>query len=143
MTTIAASIKHQSMAADSQAGSKTSIDTQSAVKVFKLTDGRLLGICGHLPEGLKFKKWLEGQHEKPLIKDEFYALVMDKKHPQVLLYSNALEPLPYGKIAAIGSGRPHALTAMDCGLSPAEAVKKAILRDPFSSGRVRVVNWAD
>lgn len=38
---------------------------------------------------------------------------------------------------AIGSGADHALTAMDCGLSAKEAVKKAAYRDTGTGGRIR------
>lgn len=38
---------------------------------------------------------------------------------------------------AIGSGEDHALTAMDCGLSAKEAVKKAAYRDVNTGGRIR------
>lgn len=40
---------------------------------------------------------------------------------------------------AIGTGHKHALTAMDCGKSPAEAVAMAIRRDPFCGGKVMVM----
>ena len=38
---------------------------------------------------------------------------------------------------AIGSGSDHALTAIDCGLSAKEAVKKAAYRDAGTGGRIR------
>jgi hypothetical protein len=40
-------------------------------------------------------------------------------------------------IVAIGSGSDHAYTAMDCGLSAKEAIKKAVYRDTSTGGRVR------
>jgi len=38
---------------------------------------------------------------------------------------------------SIGSGQDHAITAMDCGLSAKEAVKKAAYRDAGTGGKVR------
>lgn len=38
---------------------------------------------------------------------------------------------------AMGSGSRHAITAMDCGLSPQEAVRMAMKRDTATGGRVR------
>jgi 20S proteasome alpha/beta subunit len=38
---------------------------------------------------------------------------------------------------AVGSGGDRALTAMDCGLSAKEAVKKAAYRDAGTGGRIR------
>jgi 20S proteasome alpha/beta subunit len=46
-------------------------------------------------------------------------------------------PEPLNVPLAIGSGSDHALTAMDCGLSAADAVRMAIKRDINSGGRVR------
>ena len=37
----------------------------------------------------------------------------------------------------IGSGADHGLTAMDCGLSAKEAVKKAAYRDLGTGGKIR------
>lgn len=143
MTTIAASIHHRCMASDSQSGSEGTIDNYDTKKIFKLKDSRIVGVCGHLPIGLQFVKWLDGKIEKPVInKDElFTALVLDKKRKQVLLYSYTLEPMPYGRYAAIGSGSDHAITAMDCGKHPVDAVKYAIKRDPFSGGKIRKLCW--
>lgn len=43
-----------------------------------------------------------------------------------------------GKIYAIGCGRDHAFTAMDLGLTAAEAVKMAAKRDVYTGGRIRM-----
>lgn len=39
---------------------------------------------------------------------------------------------------AIGSGADHAITAIDCGLSPAKAVRMAAKRDKSTGGKIRV-----
>jgi 20S proteasome alpha/beta subunit len=44
---------------------------------------------------------------------------------------------------AIGSGRLHAITAMDCGKTAKEAVKFAIKRDSCSGGKIHVVKLND
>lgn len=44
---------------------------------------------------------------------------------------------PVEDTAAIGSGADHAITAIDCGLSPAAAVKMAAKRDIHSGGKIR------
>lgn len=46
-------------------------------------------------------------------------------------------PVHPGEPMSIGSGSAHAVTAMDCGLSPAEAVRMAMKRDSCTGGTVR------
>lgn len=76
----------------------------------------------------------------------------DDDEPVLSKDSSALVLLPSGEVrqyeergwtlapppVAVGSGQRHALTAMDCGKKPDDAVKFAILRDPMSGGPV---NW--
>lgn len=38
---------------------------------------------------------------------------------------------------ALGSGADHAITAIDCGLTPAQAIKMAAKRDSHTGGKVR------
>ena len=38
---------------------------------------------------------------------------------------------------AIGSGCEHAITAIDCGKTPAEAIKLAAKRDTYTGGKIR------
>jgi len=45
--------------------------------------------------------------------------------------------LEFNKTRAIGSGRDHALTAMDMGATAKEAVKWAMKRDTGTGGRIR------
>lgn len=46
-------------------------------------------------------------------------------------------PVHKGEPMAIGSGAAHAVTAMDCGLSPVEAVRMAMKRDSCTGGTIR------
>lgn len=46
-------------------------------------------------------------------------------------------PVHSGEPMAIGSGAAHAVTAMDCGLSPVEAVRMAMKRDSCTGGTIR------
>ena len=48
-----------------------------------------------------------------------------------------LDPYQFDQHAAIGSGGPHALTAMDLGCDAKTAVKMAMLRDSHTGGRIR------
>lgn len=51
-------------------------------------------------------------------------------------YSDAM---PKHTPRAFGSGRDHALTAMDMGATAVEAIKMAKLRDIYTGGRVRTI----
>lgn len=57
----------------------------------------------------------------------------------VIIENDKLHKTPesLNSIIAIGSGECHAYTAMDCGLSAKEAVKKAAYRDVGTGGRIR------
>lgn len=44
---------------------------------------------------------------------------------------------PIDDTASIGSGADHALTAIDCGCTPAEAIRMAAKRDTSTGGKVR------
>lgn len=48
-------------------------------------------------------------------------------------------PLSHSSVYAMGSGMPHALTAMDMGATAAEAIEMAKKRDTCTGGTVRTV----
>ena len=76
------------------------------------------------------------------ITNEFYdveCIVIDCETEKVW-YTDGLawteNKAPY---IALGSGAPHALTAMDAGCDAVKAVHFGIKRDPFSGGKVRTL----
>ncbi len=110
-------------------------------KVGKRGKEHLIGICGSVYAALVFVDWY-GTDNKELHKqllgmddDQFEVIVWDGR---VLKCSNYMLRLteihePY---YAIGSGGVHAITAMDCGKSAAQAIQMAMKRDSNTGGRI-------
>lgn len=136
MTTIATDGK--TMAADGYVitATDTIVETE-ARKITRLKDGRIVGVAGRISDLYTLAKWLNNgmEGERPEFKSE--ALIIGKDGT---FYVNTdLVPVPCtGDFHAIGSGKDHALTAMDIGLFPHEAVKFAMKRDPFTGGMIVV-----
>jgi hypothetical protein len=65
-----------------------------------------------------------------------YTLLRLFKDGTLLKYEGCTSPIPEEVPAAIGSGWVAALVAMDCGLSPKQAIKAAAKRDVYTGGRV-------
>lgn len=139
MTTIACDLK--SMAGDGRATQAGMITDERARKVSKLRDGRIVGFAGTAAHGIAFRQWLIDGGKFPKIAS-FSALVLEPSG-KLWFYDGNEIPLPCLEPQAIGTGAPHALTAMDCGLSPADAVRMAIRRDSSSGGRVVSIALGD
>lgn len=137
MTTIATDGK--TMAGDGREVEQGTIIGSFCRKVQRLADGRLVGVAGDSIDEQMFRRWLEdGAESKPRLK-ELVALVL---YPSGRLdfYDHRLVASPIEAPAAIGSGADHALTAMDCGKSPEEAVEYAARRDPNTGGKTTVLS---
>lgn len=126
MTTVAAN-KH-SMAADS----KTDCDGTwfGTTKLFRVRD-EIVGVAGDNSAIVKFLTWYRNKRNKlPAFADNesFTALILS---PRGLFHIDDSMGMDLIKddYFAIGSGAVAALVAMDCGLSPAEAVEAACKRD--------------
>ena len=150
MTTIVC--KDGVMCSDSQATRGDFIDSQEVSKIFEV-HGCLIGISGSLIGAMKFIDWFaenlehtQAQEDYPhitmtppeeLVNKDFHCLVM---YPDKTIYEfcgsdDVLKvETPY---TAVGSGMFYALSALDAGVSPQEAVEIAIKRDVFSGGAVQ------
>jgi ATP-dependent protease HslVU (ClpYQ) peptidase subunit len=135
MTTIATDGK--TMAGDGQAQTDMTIVDSNRRKVFRLTNGSLVGCAGNSVDAISFRRWLDDDGNKPHIKEEFAALVLNK-NGDVEYYDRLLVPLELSLPTAIGSGADFALAAMDAGASPAQAVEIAARRDPYTGGTITV-----
>lgn len=137
MTTIATDGK--TMAGDGQREFCQTIVDSEAVKVRKLSDGRLYGSCGETAFSELVAAWLEGA-EKPDWKpdDGFCALVVTPSG-EVYSLSERCHPIKIKAPAAIGSGMDFAIGAMEYGASPKDAVEIARKRDPGTGGTITVL----
>lgn len=135
MTTVACDGK--SMAGDGLETADNTIVGYSVDKVFKLADGSILGAAGQSSDIKLFMDWLEDDDEDskpPKVKD-FAALVLDTDG-QLFYYDDTLAPTQSESPAAIGTGKDHALTAMDMGADAHTAVEMAARRDVFTGGDI-------
>jgi ATP-dependent protease HslVU (ClpYQ) peptidase subunit len=134
MTTIAASVKHQSMSADSRmcyGGTYYEV-----IKIRRLADGSLIGSAGDVSLCAQVERYIEGG-EKPTVGDgqQFEIIVLRKDC--IIFYPNQLEPVYLvDKVCAIGSGGEVALAALRSGKSPKQAVEMALTVDVQSFGPV-------
>lgn len=150
MTTIA--FKDGVMAADSRTV-EAGIGITNSQKIFRVRVKRsehLVSGCGWHPALLMFVEWYKTRdrdlaariNTQCVGEKAFEAFVWTGKK----LYS-CDESLMLDEVTeayyALGSGAPHAITAMDCGKSAADAVRLAAKRDMHTGGRVVAVRLTD
>lgn len=122
------------MAGDGRATRAGMITDTRARKVHKLRDGRIVGMAGPAASAPVFLEWLVSGVGHPPKNIE--ALVLEPSGKLWLYESGAAVPALCDEPQALGTGAPHALTAMDCGKSPTEAVRLAAKRDTSTGGRI-------
>lgn len=110
-------------------------------KVFKLSDGRIVGMCGTPYAMPPFVKWLRNGGEMPKLPDCFEALVLNNQG-QCITYDSTCVGVEQELPAVSGSGGPIALGAMLAGATPEEAVAIAVSRDTTSGGTITVESRA-
>lgn len=135
MTTIATDGK--SMAGDGQRQHCGTIMTDQAVKVRRLSDGRIMGTAGDVAFGMAIFEWLEKGGDAPELEDGGSALVLSPDG-EVVIIDKYCKPVPVRTPAAIGSGMDLAIGAMEAGVPPAGAVEIAARRDPGTGGKITV-----
>lgn len=137
MTTIAASVKHGSMAADSKVVVGGTL--YYANKIKRLPNGSLMGAAGSYEQCAIMERFIV-DGVKPDFGDaelEFQVVVLERGC--IILYTGGIEPIRLiDKVCAVGSGGDAALALLRYGLTPAEAVKGACLVDNGSGGAICV-----
>ena len=132
MTTIATDGK--SMAGDSLSSANGMVKAWRR-KIHRAPDGRIFGCCGLSTEALKFTRYMLDGGERPILSDDFAALVLNIDGT-VHWLDKELEPLNQNLPAAIGSGCELAQGAMLAGKTPREAVEIACIVDRNSGGDI-------
>lgn len=126
MTTIAASVTHRCMAADSKACTD---DIHFGVyKLRTMPDGSIIGCAGDWGTILKFYKYLEGGEE---LDDESDISVLKLGYNGLELFdfkSGQFYPIRQ-KYFAVGSGNGIALGVMSMGGTPQQAIEVAAMWD--------------
>lgn len=132
MTTIACT--KDGMAADglTTSGSDIIMATQT-VKIRRVRDGRIFGISGNAYSMDPFEEFLNDGGSNPLTdKDCALVLALDG----TATFYDGQRSVACALPTAIGSGRAHALTALDLGFDALAAVIAASRRDVFTGGDV-------
>lgn len=106
-------------------------------KIRRLKDGRIVGFSGNAFNDDAFAEWLEkgGDLPKGVNDDDFSCLVLLPGGDVVTYDAHGrmfVEKPPY----AIGSGRDFALSAMELGKTPRDAVAFACKFDIYSGGEI-------
>ena len=131
MTTIAASIDHQMIAADSRCSTEGWM-----FDVHKLRQGQqtAFGAAGIWEQILKFYAALEKNGE---IEGECDVTVLELRKDSIWVYDGSLLAFPIKqRFWAIGTGAPYAIAAMHLGKTPVEAVEIASHYDPATGGPI-------
>lgn len=135
MTTIAASLKHQSMSADSRMIYDDT--TYSISKIKRLADGSLLGFSGSMALCMKMIAYIEGEAPEPEVGGEHEFDIVILRKDKIELYPNQLKPVDLQDLfCGIGTGGKVALAAMRAGKTPKQAVELALTVDSNSYGPV-------
>lgn len=135
MTTIATD--GRSMAGDGPCTGNGLVHGFDTQKVFKLEDGRIVGMCGTAYGMPVFVEWLNGGGEKPKLFEGFEALVLSPDGT-CRTYNEECQSCSQQLPAITGSGGAVALGAMLAGASPERAVEIAAMRDQSTGGIITV-----
>ncbi|GAA5075567.1 hypothetical protein [Lysobacter panacisoli] len=136
MTTIAWDSRYGEMASDTQVTSGNR--KLRGHKVLRLPCGGLMGSSGNWAQIVKVQRWAEKgfpPDDKPEFDDdaEFECLIV-KGDGSIFLLDDDLELMPFhDEFIAVGSGGTLAVAAMECGKSPADAVRVAAKFDAATS----------
>lgn len=135
MTTIATDGK--SMAGDGLVNCGGTITDTEFAKVRRLSDGSIVGFAGSVYDVETFLFWMEnGQSSELKLSENFCALHVTGAG--VFSFDNRGQRIAEPVRATTGSGGDFALAAMDCGLTPEQAVQMACARDIHSGGKITV-----
>jgi|OM-RGC.v1.025169732 20S proteasome, alpha and beta subunits len=109
-----------------------------AVKISRSPRGDIGGLAGNLSDMTAFIAWLKSGadiRDLPCAKKSDGLLI--RANGSMFWVNDGVESLFSAPFAAIGSGAPIAIGAMEHGATAIEAVKAAIKHDPDTGGRVR------
>jgi hypothetical protein len=138
VTTIAASLDHQMIAADTRCSTDGWM-----VNVSKLRTGpnSFFGAAGQWDQVLKFYSALEQNSE---LSTECEVDVLEIRQDGLYLYNASLTCYQIKeRFWAIGTGAGYAIAAMYCGKDPIEAIKIASLFDPGTGGQIEMMRMVN
>ncbi len=133
------------MAGDGRISSDGLIVNEEFEKVWLAADGSIVGASGDQRNIGLARDWLDKGASFdviPNLDEAFEALVL-RPDGRLEIFDCRCVFVPVVPPAAIGSGRECALTAMDLGCSPRQAVRQAARRIISVGGRIRELKLKD
>lgn len=104
-------------------------------KIFR-AQGELVGLAGDVAAMQRVRAWMLGGCQGKRPDHSEVAILVVRPDRQALIAESGGELVEVDTPCAIGSGRHHAVTAMDCGKTAAEAVALAMKRDACTGGEI-------
>ena len=135
MTTIATD--GITMAGDGKAVNDHIVMSLETRKVFRLPDGKVIGIAGSAAKAEYLVKHYGTDTEIPESMFEDVDMVIIDGTDQVVIHEGSYVAITLRAPVAIGSGRQLALGAMLAGQSPRASVAIAAQKDIFTGGTIR------
>lgn len=112
-------------------------------KIYKLTDGRYIGCCGHLSDVLNVREWLNSDKtiEKPKVESGFACIIVNTLTGEAIeMYDSLIEeecPVP----AAQGCAFDIAMGVMIAGGSAVKAVEVCKKLNVYIGGDINTVSY--
>jgi ATP-dependent protease HslVU (ClpYQ) peptidase subunit len=126
------------LAADGRSSSGSTILTDNAKKIIRLSDGALFALAGDVAYTGPMLGALEDDVEFPKADGAFTAVIVET-NGALRVYEGAGGFMAVEEpFAAFGSGAEVAYGAMEMGASAEEAVRAAMRRDTYSGGAIQV-----
>lgn len=116
--------------------------SESAEKIRRLPDGRIVGMAGTPYDLGVFCEWLEKGGEFPEFDKDYFDPLVLETDGRVYSYNHRGRRHEDMLPAAVGSGTDLALGAMEAGASPREAVEIACKRQSDCGGRIMGLSLA-
>jgi len=115
----------------------------NTTKIYRLSDGSLFGGAGKSLDIQKVRDWIENGRHGPLPSDvDATCLWVWGNGRPFIIDGNYIEEFD-GPFFAIGSGGSAALGAMWADKSAEEAVRIAMLVDPYCGGKIGILRLED
>ena len=135
MTTIAC--RDGEMAADTQCTGDYTLRMQ---KIFRLSDGGIIGMAGKTTEAYAAAKWMIDGEKGDAPEFKGASLLILRPDGELLMADNEFPAFPLlDRMGAIGSGAQAAMVAMQSGATAAAAVKIAAKIDPYTSEPIQLL----
>lgn len=131
----------KTMAADGLVQQDGLIFDYNFIKLARLDNGSILGVCGSAFDLASFIRFI--CFGEPLDAWENSEALLLKPDGSVWCYNHKGQAIEQPKVSAIGSGASLAYGALEHGASPKEAVEIAIHRHTCCGGRVTVLSLDD